>query len=321
MSEQQAKNLFLMTAFRNEENSLPLLLKELTDVLSQHGLSSQTTLLMINDFSTDNSVEKIESFNKENPSLNIEICSLETNLGNQGAMAFGLKYLSNRSPECIISFDSDGEDDLQKIPLLIEMAREKQDHVIFTERGNRHNTLPVLFLFHVFVLVIRLLTSKTLLPNNFMVLPGKYVKAACGSPFLPAYYSLSIFRLNLPYQSIKLDRRPRIYGKSSQNIYNLITHGLVGLLIFHETVIAKIYSWLVISVLFFTGTCFFALFVKFIREKALPGWTAMFMSINFGFVLLSLIMLCFVSALSLIFKVGAYQLSNSSQDISTLNKL
>ena len=105
------------------------------------------------------------------------------------------------------------------------------------------------------------------------------------------------------------DRRPRIDGKSSQNIYNLITHGLVGLIIFHETVVAKIYSWLVVSVIFFTGTSFFALFVKFVREKAVPGWTAMFISINFGFILLSVITLCFVSFLAMMMKLIGYYMA------------
>lgn len=314
-----SQTLHLLTAFRNEEKSIVTLLDELHQILQHGDLLSKVRLTMVDDLSFDNSVDLIQTWQQEHPELLIDLISCPTNLGNQGALTYGLQKMDVGENDIVLSFDSDGEDDISKIPLILSTADQNPNCIIFTERGHRYNGTFFNILFRIFAWTIKFLTQKPLLPNNFLLFPGKYHNAISSSPFLPAYYALSILRLNFPYRSLILDRRPRIDGVSSQNIYNLITHAFIGLLIFHETVIAKLYTWLFASVGVFTFTSFFALFVKFVKEKALPGWTAMFITINFGFMGFTLLMLCVIAFLSMVLKLLSYHLPQMVVDQKKLS--
>ncbi len=154
------------------------------------------------------------------------------------------------------------------------------------------------------------MTGRNILPNNFMVLPGRYQKATLHSPFLPVYYSLATLRLGLPYVSSPSPRRLRYGGQSTQNVYNLITHALVGLMIFHETVVAKVYSYIAIAGLVFGLTNGFALFVKFVQNKPVPdGYASTFLTMNFGFAVILMALMVFTAAASMGLKLASYYLT------------
>lgn len=147
-----------------------------------------------------------------------------------------------------------------------------------------------------------------------MLLPGKCLNAVAKSPYSAVYYALSVQRLNFPSQTVMYDRRTRYGGVSSQNVFNLIAHGFVGLLVFHETVLARTFVMLLGSIVFFSLTSCFALFVKFIVEKALPGWTALFFTVNYGFMVFIVAMLIVIASMSMTFKLSGFYLSKLESD-------
>ena len=94
-----------------------------------------------------------------------------------------------------------------------------------------------------------------------------------------------------------------------------MSHAFVGLMMFYEIVIPKVLSWLVLSVAFFVGTSGFALFVKFVSNASLPGWTALFLALNFGFIAFLGSLLTTLSVFAIYFKLTHYYLS----DLPTLD--
>jgi hypothetical protein len=81
-------------------------------------------------------------------------------------------------------------------------------------------------------------------------------------------------------------------------------------MMFYETVIPKVLSWLVLSIAFFIGTSGFALFAKFIKDASLPGWTALFLALNFGFIVFLGSLLIIMSVFAISFKLAHYYLSD-----------
>jgi len=307
-----SKPWVFLSAFRNEAQTLPLYLEEMYQVLGKMNLLPDSCLVLIDDYSLDSSIQAIDDWKEKNPELEVVVLSPMTNLGNQGALAWGLSELNLTEPldQWVFSMDPDGEDDLSSLPEMIRLAKDEPEKVIYSVRTVRHDSLKVKLLYKPFKWLYRTMTSKDILPNNFMILPARYQKAVALSPFTPVYYSLATLRLNLPWLSNPSPRRHRYGGQSTQNVYNLITHALVGLMIFHETVTARGYIYITGAGSFFMFLNSFGLFVKFIQNKPVPdGFASTFMSINFGFAMMLIAMLGFTAAISMGLKLAAYYLT------------
>jgi len=312
--------LAILTASRNDSNLLESFLNELLEVLEKASITKNTVLYFVDDLSVDQTQEILKKWIDTNQ-LKIVLIPLDTNLGNQGAMAYGLKQVKLPEDALLLTLDSDGEDNLQKIPELLELAKKNKDKVVFTERGQRMDPLHIRLLYRLYRFLFLRITGKKIIPNNFMIVPAKYLCAIQKAPFVAVYYALAVLRLGIPYTSVCYDRRKRFFGHSSQNMYNLMSHGLVGLMMFYETVIPKILTYLLFSIFFFVGTSCFALFVKFVREASIPGWTAMFIAINFGFIIFSGGLIIIMGTFAINFKLGNYYLFERQNTVKQINEV
>ncbi|MDA0335145.1 MAG: glycosyltransferase [bacterium] len=314
MSTTRTPSWCFLTASRNDGEQLEVFLKELLDVLLACGSLAASRLYVVDDYSLDDTRARVEDWSRNHPDLDVRLICVPTNLGNQGAIAFALRNCEVPENAHLITLDSDGEDDLQRIPQLLQLSEENREMVVFTERGRRHDGLHVRVLYRLFRGFFTVLTGSRIMPNNFMVVPGKYVEAIRLAPFTAVYYALAVLRLRLPHVCVRCDRRPRYGGSSSQSLYNLTSHAFVGLMMFYKTVISKLFLFLLVSIGFFMLTTAFALFVKFVREASLPGWTAMFLAVNFGFAVFLVSMLLLLAAFAFMFKIVGYRILASEWD-------
>lgn len=300
-----------MTAFRGESSVLGAYLDEVHRVLSESGRLDQCTLVMVDDMSLDDSVDVVKSGQERHPDMEIHVLSPPTNLGTQGAIAWGLSQieLSDPKSQWVFSMDADGEDDITALPKMMDMAKARPDTVIYSVRTSRQDSMRMKLLYFPFRHLYKHMTGQKILPNNFMVLPGRYQRAVLHSPFLPVYYALATLKLKLPWLPSPSGRRLRYAGHSTQNLFNLVTHALVGLMIFHETVMARIYSYIGFAFLILISTNFFALFVKYAQNKGVPdGYMSTFLTMNFGFGVVLLSMLGFTAGTSMVLKLASYYL-------------
>lgn len=305
------KKWIFLTAFRGEASILPNYLDEMLLVLQSSHQLDVCQLVLVDDFSLDNSKDVVSAWSAQHPELKLEVLSPPTNLGTQGALAWGLGQLSLRHAETqwVFSMDPDGEDDITMLPEMMTLAAANPDRAIYSVRTTRQDSMRMKMLYFPFRHLYKHMTGQAILPNNFMILPGRYQRATLHSPFLPVYYALATLRLKLPWLPSPSARRTRYGGHSTQNLFNLITHALVGLMIFHETVMAKIYSYIACAFALLASTNAFALFVKFMQDKPAPdGYTSTFMTMNFGFGVVLLSMLGFTAGTSMILKLASYYL-------------
>lgn len=230
---------WILTACRNEEPILRLFLTELRETLGAVGLLGRTTLCVVDDLSYDGSAELMAGADAED--LRVLLVRAPTNLGNQGAMFLGLQAVRAGPEDVLITLDCDGEDDVRTLPSIIEAARGAPGQVVMIERGSRRESIVFKLAFAIYKQMFRRLSGRQVVPNNFMLIPGRFVPAFQRSPLAAVHFAYALQRLNPPHVAVVRDRRTRYGGKTSQNLFMLVSHGLVGLMLFYELVVARLF--------------------------------------------------------------------------------
>lgn len=241
MPERPETRVVLLTAVRNESQLVERFLAELHEVFLEAGLLARIHLVVVDDASTDDTVEAIRRAAARRPELSLEVLSLAGNRGNQSAMAWGLRRKAKELAGAqLLTLDADGEDDLTRLPELVRGLDQDPSRMIFVHRDGRSDGLLIRGFYAAYRVVYRLLTGELLIPCNMMAIPGRMVSSIVGSPFLPLHFSYPPLRLRLPHRALPMARRPRYSGRSTQNLGLLIQHGLIGLTIFYEQVVARL---------------------------------------------------------------------------------
>jgi polyisoprenyl-phosphate glycosyltransferase len=295
--EQSVKNkvtpIFLLTAVRNEAALIGLFLSEIHEVFSKAEMLSRVWLVIVDDYSTDNTTQVIAECASRMSDLRVEVISLGSNRGNQSAMAYGLRQIAPRVKDaCLLTFDADGEDDLARLPELVRMLDRDSSRMVFVYREGRKDAVLIRIFYSIYRVVYRLLTGQKLIPCNMMAMPGHMVPAIVESPFIALHFSYPPLRLRLPYQAVPMARRERYGGASSQNISLLVQHALIGLTIFYEQVVARL-MLLTAGVVAVTAVLsIIVVAVRFARPHLLPvGFSTLVFLSLFGFGFVSVVLL------------------------------
>ena len=134
----------IIIPFHNEEESLPILLDELTDVLDKQ--SKEYEMIFINDGSTDHSMLKLKTPVRQaqgkqmsKPNLktnNVNILSLRKRFGKGEALRVGVEKAGG---EIIIFMDGDLQDNPQDIPKFINKINQGYDLVNGIRKTRKDN--------------------------------------------------------------------------------------------------------------------------------------------------------------------------------------
>jgi glycosyltransferase involved in cell wall biosynthesis len=299
-----------LTACRNEEKILPDFLAEFTAMVEKAGIAAQTRLYVVDDLSVDRSVEILEDFARAGRRIEVRVIRAPTNLGNQGAMFYGLRQIEVGPSDVLITFDCDGEDDVEQIPSIIEMGAQNAGKVVLIERGRRRESALFKVYFAVYKLLFRFFTRQSIIPNNFLLIPGGLVPAIQCSPLAAVHFAYAILKLRPPSVSTTRDRRSRYGGRTSQNVFMLVSHGLVGLMLFYEVVVAKIFTLLFAFGAFAAAVVGLAIFLP--ADWVAAQRTLIWSAIAAGVTTVGLFGLLLSAALALIFKLAAFTLAAAS---------
>ena len=102
----------------NEEDNVKFLIEEIENALKDYNYE----LILVDDGSTDNTVEEIEKYMNEKT----KIVLLNRNYGQTSAMAAGIEVASG---DIIVTIDGDLQNDPKDIPMMIEKLNEGYDVV------------------------------------------------------------------------------------------------------------------------------------------------------------------------------------------------
>lgn len=265
------KNYIIMTPVFNDWPCLQMLVENI-NALSM--LDAQFHVIAINDGSTLPEIFDCKPLEKQGCVTKVETWNLICNLGNQKAISMGLANLEKKNWdfEAVIVMDSDGEDSPETIPELIQLHDGTPQDIWVCTRIKRTENVAFKIGYFLYRMLFALLVGRIINFGNFSLIPKKRLLSLVSRPELWQHYPAAIIRSRIPYHTIPSKRGQRYFGQSSQNLGNLLVHGLSGLSIFGETVYARIFfSLLGVSLATVIGIGV-VLFIRFGTDWATPGW-------------------------------------------------
>ncbi|MDI9874312.1 glycosyltransferase family 2 protein [Flectobacillus rivi] len=127
----------------NEEKTIKSVLTKLSTVELIENI--QMELLVVNDCSKDNTEKEVDSFIKENPSVDIKYFKHEVNKGKGAALHTGIK---NATGQYLIVQDADLEYDPQEFNILIKPITDGHADIVYGSRFMGGNAHRILFFWH-----------------------------------------------------------------------------------------------------------------------------------------------------------------------------
>lgn len=127
----------------NEGNTIQVILDKVKEVELINGIKKE--IVIVNDCSTDNTVDSINGYMSANPELDIRFFSQEVNMGKGAAINRAIKECTG---DYLIVQDADLEYDPQEYNLLLKPVFMDNADVVYGSRFVGHNPHRILFYWH-----------------------------------------------------------------------------------------------------------------------------------------------------------------------------
>ena len=215
------KHIILLPVY-NDWQSLSKLLHQMNDVFKNYR-ETETEVLLINDCSIEKNIIKNEGL----PSIKkISIINLNKNVGSQKAISIGLNYLKKIKQKSIITIlDSDGEDDIKKIPIMFESAKNNEEKVIVSSRTKRQDNALFKLAYFIHKVFTLLFTFKWISYGNFSSFNSNQLEKILSNNSSWLAISSCIAK-NCEIIKIKAERKKRLIGISKLSLISLVNHSL-----------------------------------------------------------------------------------------------
>lgn len=216
----------------------------------------------------------------------VRVIRLRRNLGHQRAICVGLCWIRDHlRAGPIVVMDADGEDRPADVPVLLRRFEDRGGGAVTFAQRRRRSERP---LFRLLYLVYRWmhlwLTGIRVRVGNFSVIGAAHVERLVVSSELWNHYAASVFKSRLPIDELPLDRGRRVSGRSHMNFVSLVLHGLSGISVFIETVVARLLVALGVVTLLMFALLVAVVIIRLRTTLAIPGWA----TTSFGILLVLL---------------------------------
>jgi glycosyltransferase involved in cell wall biosynthesis len=207
----------------NEEENLPVLLREIRETLDPEGLSYE--VVFVDDGSRDRSLEVLRGLLPANPMVRVVV--FEKNAGQTAAMDAGLRSARG---EILITLDADLQNDPHDIPLLL--AQMDRFDVAVGYRAKRRDSLVKKVTSRIGNGVRNWATHEDIIDTGCSlkafrreaVAPLKLLKGM--HRFLPTLCRMEGFTVT----QVKVNHRPRIHGETKYGVFDRLRATLPDLL-------------------------------------------------------------------------------------------
>lgn len=208
-----------MAAYR-EARALDILLPGIFARLAEAGISGG--VLVVNDLGAHD--EEMSCCCRRHGAQMIDA---PHNLGSQEAIMHGLRQLPEGDlPDLVITMDSDGQDDISALPLLIRESLKNPDSIVVAQRvGNRPEGVRFSIGYEIYKLGFWLLTGIRPDFGNYAAYGGRTAGRIARNPMLGPAYSMAL-PLVAPLIRLPVCRLPRLHGQARVGWSGLFEHAL-----------------------------------------------------------------------------------------------
>ena len=205
----------------------------------------------------------------------VEVLRLRRNLGHQRAIAIGLAFLEAERPECsgVVLMDSDGEDDPDDVPRLLDrFEREGRSVIVFAERTKRSESNLFRAFYVLYRVAHRALTGHKVRVGNFSVIPRERLGSLVASSELWNHYAAAALASRQPYATVPTRRATRLDGRSKMNFVNLVIHGLSAISVHSDAIGVRLLIATLAMIGLDLGALALTVVVRLTTDLAIPGW-------------------------------------------------
>lgn len=271
--------LLLIVPCYNEEEVLPETIHRLTDMLAllkQQQLVSVGHILIVDDGSTDNTWQMIETFAQQHK----EITGLKLvhNSGHQQALWAGLEYAVDRS-DVTISVDADLQDDIRVIPQMLTYYLQGIDIVYGIRKERKSDTFLKRFSAQLFYKVMGSLTGDIIYNHaDFRLISNRALQALLQYPERNLFLRGLVSSLGFPSAMVYYDRQKRPAGQSKYPLCKMLSFAAEGITSFSIRPLQGIVLLGLLFILISVGVIIYAIVVYW-EGETIPGWTSILVSL------------------------------------------
>ena len=265
--------LSLIIPCYNEQDALRPFMAELTRVLPVLGDDVKAEVLMVNDGSSDNTLEVMRELEKSYEC--VRFLSFSRNFGKESAMLAGFAAAKG---DYVAVMDADLQDPPALLPDMLRSVREEGYDCAGTRRITRKGEPPIRSLFaRMFYRLMNVLSRTQLVDGarDYKLLSRKAVDALLAMPeynrFSKGLYEWIGFRTKwFAYENVE-----RVAGETKWSFWKLFKYSLEGIVAFttFPLAVASILGMLfmLVSLIIIIALCV----RQFVWQNSVDGWTSM----------------------------------------------
>jgi len=218
----------IITPCFNEEDSLPLLVRELCPLLMRR-IGPQWELLIVDDGSTDHTRQKIEELHSSDN--RVKGIFLSRNFGHQAAILTGLNCASG---QYVGVMDADLQDPPDVLLKCFDIARSERIDIVSAVRSRRDGTLLLKTCYWLFYRSMRFLADSPFEANtgDFCVLSHRAVELLTNLPERAFILRGMRSWIGLEQREVTYVRPRRVKGKSQYTFRKLVSLALESIVSF-----------------------------------------------------------------------------------------
>lgn len=282
MTPPKTPRLVIAVPCYNEEAVLPETVRRLEDVLTAlttEGLvAPDSYVLFVDDGSRDATWGLIAHFCNENP--RVSGLKLARNVGHQRALLAGLLHAKDEA-DCVVSIDSDLQDDVGAIREMVERFHEGYDVVYGVRRQRDVDTTFKRWTALGFYRLMQLMGVKVVYNHaDYRLMSRRALEALAEFGEVNLFLRGIVPLIGFPSTEVYYDRQERFAGESKYPLKKMLAFAIDGITSFSVIPIRWVTS---VGLLF----CVFSVlagiygFASKALGVAVPGWTSLILSVWF----------------------------------------
>ena len=219
------KKVTILIPAYNEEESIPFLKKRIDELINKIK-EYEFEILLINDGSSDETLNLIKKWREEDNRINY--VDFSRNFGKETAMIAGFDYSTG---DCVIIIDADLQDPPELIPEMLKYWEEGYDDVYARRKSRKGETWLKKFTSKMYYKVLQSLTNVPIQKDtgDFRLLDRRCVNALMKMRESQRCSKSMFSWIGYKKKEILYDRDPRVAGKTKWNYRKLVDLAIDGI--------------------------------------------------------------------------------------------